>query len=371
MARRDRTRLAWSLAFVASCAQPRGAAYDAAFAEASRAESAGRFTEAAHGYQRAAAVASRTRDRDEARWDAAEVSMRAGTFADALQRFESLAADGGSEHQAEAAYRVALLRIEHGDPDRGWRDMEQIPRRFPGHGVGHVAVRRLVDHADEQGPRAGLAELRSLEHDLATTELAELVAFLSAEHVEKLGDDQSARDAYVRVADRWPYPFGAFFDDTLWRASLLDDRLGRSQAAIDDLERMVRERETTTIVGTYERAKYVPAMLRIGELYSDRLHDRAKARDAYHRLYTNFSNSTMRDDALWLEASLWREDGDSRTACARLVTLVHDFPDSRYVPCAVEQCAGLLRPADSSAPKECRPYLKRAAGRRGPPGQDE
>lgn len=230
------------LAFVASCAQPRGAAYDAAFAEASRAESAGRFTEAAHGYQRAASVASRTRDRDEARWDAAEVSMRAGTFADALQRFEVLASDGGSEHQAEAAYRVALLRIEHGDPDRGWRDMEQIPRRFPSHGVAHVAVRRLVDHADEQGPRAGLAELRSLEHDLATTELAELVAFLSAEHVEKLGDDPSARDAYVRVADRWPYPFGAFFDDTLWRASLLDDRLGRSQAAIDDLERMVRER---------------------------------------------------------------------------------------------------------------------------------
>ncbi len=124
---------------------------------------------------------------------------------------------------------------------------------------------------------------------------------------------------------------------------------------------MVKERETTIIVGTYERPKYVPAMLRIGELWRDRLHDHAKARAAYHRLYADFKNSSSRDDALWLEASLWRDDGDRAEACGRLDTLLHDFPDSRYVPCAIKECPSLQRPAKSRAPDVCHPYIERGS----------
>jgi hypothetical protein len=113
-------------------------------------------------------------------------------------------------------------------------------------------------------------------------------------------------------------------------------------------------------MGSYERKHYVPAMLRIGELYRDKLGDHARARDTFHRLYADYAHSTMRDDALWLEASLWKQDGDPRTACDRLSTLVHEFPDSRYVPCATEQCSALTRPAESGAPKACRAYLGRA-----------
>jgi len=351
------------LAFVAlclgACAPSRGAAYEIAFAAALRAEGAGRFAEATAKYDLAASAATRQRDRDQARWDAAEMDVRASSFADALVRLDVIAADPASEHQAEAAYHAAQLRIAHADAESAWRDMEKVPRRFPSHGVAYVAIRRLVAHADEGGPREGLAEIRSLDRDLQTTGLAQLLAFLQAEHVEALGDDSEARDSYVRIADRWPYPFGGFFDEALWRASLIDERLGRDKEAIDDLERMVKERETTTIVGTYERPKYVPAMLRIGALYRDKLHDRGKARAAFHRLYADFANSTARDDALWLEASLWREDGDATMACRRLGTLVHDFPDSRYVPCAICDCAGLERPAKSSAPLECRPYIRK------------
>jgi tetratricopeptide (TPR) repeat protein len=272
---------------------------------------------------------------------------------------DAIARDGTSEHQAEAAYRVARLRIEHGDAEEGWRELESVPRRFPSNGIAHVAVRRLVAHADEGGPSASAEELRSLERDLGSTELAPLVAFLSAEHVEASGDAARARDAYARIADRWPYPHGAFFDDALWHASLLDEGLGRYQAAVDDLERLVRVRETTSLMGSYERAKYVPAMLRLGELYRDRLHDHPRARATFHRLYEDFEKSTKRDEALWLEAALWREDGDQSKACETLGTLVREFPDSRYVPCAVERCSELRRPEKSGAPKECRPYIER------------
>jgi outer membrane protein assembly factor BamD (BamD/ComL family) len=357
-----------------ACAPSRGAAFDHAFAEGARAESAGRLAEAVEDYDRAATLAVRARDREQAQWNAVDALVRARDFERALSRLDVIARDPSGEHAAEAAYRAAALRIERGggaddaeaEAKRGWRDMELVPRRFPQHGVAHVAVRRLVDHADEGGTRAGLDELRLLERDLAGTELAPLVAFATAEHVEALGDASAARDAYLRIADRWPYPFGGFFDDSLWRASLLDEKLGRFESAIDDLERMVSVRETTILIGTYERPKYVPAMLRIGALWRDRLHDRARARAAFHRLYTDFAHSTARDDALWQEAALWREDGDTHTACDRLALLVREFPDSRYVPCAAQLCSELAlsaRPHGSTradhAEKACHPYITR------------
>ncbi len=203
-------RLGLALVLGASaCAVSHGTAYDAAVGSAARNEGAGRFAAAAEDYDRAALAGTRERDQDQARWDAAEATAHAGNVAGAASRYEAIAGDGASEHQAEAAFRLATLRIESGDPDRGWQDMEQIPRRFSTHGVAHVAVRKLVQHADEQGTRAGLDELRALERDLGSTELVQLVTYLDATHVEALGDDRAAREAYGRIADRWPYPFGS------------------------------------------------------------------------------------------------------------------------------------------------------------------
>jgi tetratricopeptide (TPR) repeat protein len=360
LARSTRALSAAAALACAACGPSLGTPYDTTYASAARAESAGRLAEALDGYDRAAALGHRKGDADQARWAAIQVLERENRVAEAVVRLDAMAGDATSSRQGHAAYRAASLRIDHGDEDRGWRDMEQVPRRFPTGGVGHVAVRRLVEHADEQGPRAGLDELAALDRDLGKTELAELVAYLTAEHLETLGDTKGARDAYAGMADRWPYPYGAFFDGALWKASLLDEQLGQPRAAVDDLEKMVAVRETTSLMGSYERKHYVPAMLRIGALYRDKLGDHVKARDTFHRLYTDFAHSTMRDDALWLEASLWKQDGDGRTACDRLGTLVREFPDSRYVPCATAQCEGLSRPKQSAAPKECRAYLERA-----------
>jgi hypothetical protein len=102
-----------------------------------------------------------------------------------------------------------------------------------------------------------------------------------------------------------------------------------------------------------------PALFRIGVIYAKELHDREKARGAFHRLYADFTTSNLRADALWFEASLWAEDGDTKTSCARLDTLTGDFPDSRYVPCAIDKCPAIKRREKSKAPKECHPYLLR------------
>jgi tetratricopeptide (TPR) repeat protein len=360
----ERTLLALVTLLGAGCAHTAHDTFGATMAEASRAESAGRLAEARAAYDRASVIARSHGDRDQSRWDAADVTQHEGDIAGATVRLDAIAQDATSEHQAEAAYRAAALRIAHGQEDEGWRALEQVARRFPSSGVAHIAVRRLVARADESGPPAAADELEGLRKDLVSTDLEPLVTFLGAEHVEARGDVVGARDAYLRIADRWPYPHGSFFDDALWRASLLDERLGRYQAAVDDLERLVKVRETTSLMGSYERRKYVPSMFRLGALYRHRLHDHVQARGAYHRLYAGFDRSTRRAEALWLEASLWRDDGDSARSCETLATMVREFPDSRYVPCAVEKCPVLGRPPKSAAPSTCRAYILRSgAGR--------
>jgi tetratricopeptide (TPR) repeat protein len=290
--------------------------------------------------------------------------VRSGPLAEALARLDAIGADGG-EHAPEATFRAAVLRIERGDSAAGWAQLRQVAVRYPSHGVALLAVPRVVQHARETGGSQGArGELCALEAVVGDSELAELLAYLTAQEIENEGDLEGALAAYRRVADRWPYPHGAFFDDTLWHASLVDEKLGRIPDAIGDLERMVKERETTFLVGSYERSRYVPAMLRVGALWQS-MHEPERARAAYHRLYSEFRNSTSRDDALWLEGESWRQEGKPDRACDLLATLIREFPDSRYVPCAVARCSALARPAQSAAPSECHAYIERAPEREG------
>jgi TolA-binding protein len=215
----------------------------------------------------------------------------------------------------------------------------------------------VVRHKDETN--GGLAYLGALAPRVDATELAQDVAYLRAGHLAEAGETAAARDAYLALADRWRYPFGALWDDALYRASEMEEKLGRHREAIAVLERMLKEREPSVSMGSYERPKYTPALMRIAKLYQERLQDRTNARAAYHRLYTDFTHSPMRDDALWREAELWRSDGKNGEACDVLRTLAGDFPDSRYVPCIVERCPGVRRADKSKAPATCHPYITR------------
>ncbi len=336
-------------------------AYARSFARAERAESAGRFAEAARSYDDASREAPSPRERDHARYLAGVVLDRAGDRSSAAERFRPLAEQPvPGEDSAAAAYRLAEMRIEEGDDRGGFGAMDGVVRRFPSSGVARPALHRFVRHMDdEQGPARTLDYLRSLEPSLGGTERGEEIAYEIALRLAALDRTQEARDAFLSIATRWPYPFGALWDDSLFRASELDEKLGRYSEAIEDLERMLKERESSTVVGSYQRPRFGEAQMRVAILYRDRLHDHARARAELHRLYADFSTSTLRDRALWLEAAIARDDGDGGSACSTLETLIDDFPDSRFVPCAVDQCPGLHRPGKSKAPATCHPYIER------------
>ncbi|HEY2512108.1 MAG TPA: hypothetical protein VGI39_14670 [Polyangiaceae bacterium] len=354
--------LSLTLATTLACGTPdRGAEYGRAFNAAEAAETAGRFGEAAARYDEAADGAKIPRDGWHARYLAARALARSGDRADAAVRLKVIAdASPPVEDSAEAAYAIAEMQIDRGDPT-GWTASLGVARRFPSSGIARRALLRTLAHQDEtEGPRATLGTLTSLEPALASTELAETVGYETALRLATLGEDARARDAFVAVATHWPYPHGVFWDDSLYRASLLDEKLGRYTEAVTDLTRMLGERESSWLVGSYERPRFEPAMVRLCALYRDHFHDRAMARACFERLYTDFTHSELRDDALWEESRLSRDAGDAAGACRDLSRMVREFPDSRYTACAVAECPPLASELrDAGAPGDCHPYLTR------------
>lgn len=362
-----RDRIAAGLFLVAACAAgcapTRGTAYERSLAEARRAVHAGRFDAAALAYDEASKGAKVPRDAVWMRYEAALARVRAGDVARGAAELRAIAAEKPEHaYSAQAAFRAADLSWRS-DPAGALRELEEVALTYPDSGVGHVALLRVIRHDDESGGAArALERLDRLAPRVAGKRLEEAVLYQRARRLADLGRTEAARDAFLDVARRFPYPFGAYNDDALFRAAEMEEKLGRTREAIAILERLLSQRETSSLMGTYERARYVPAVLRIAKLYEEKLGDRAKAREALHRLYADFKTSPLRDDALWREAELWRKDGDTGTACDRLATLADDFPDSRYVPCATERCPSIKRPAKSKAPATCRPYIGRAHG---------
>ncbi len=351
------------LGATAACGGPnRGDAYMQSLSEARREHHDGRFDLAAVKFDEAAKTAKIPRDAVYARYEAALARARAGDVARAASELRALAtAKPANAYSAQAAFKAAELARQN-DEAAGIRELESVVTDFPETGVAQVALGLVVRHADQTSPEAALAYLDAVAPRVKGTKVEEKVIYERAKRLDALGRTQAARDAFVEMAVKFPYPFGGLQDDALYRASEMEEKLGRPQAAIALLEQLLSQRETSSFMGSYERPRYLPAILRIAQIYENQLNDRAKARATLHRLYSEFTTSTMRDDALWREAELWRKDGDEKTACSRLETLTDDFPDSRYVPCASLRCPSIKRAAKSKAPATCHEYLLRETG---------
>jgi hypothetical protein len=348
--------LAFAVGALSACAPNGGDGYQRSLAAARLAHHDGRFDAAATKFEEASKDAKLPRDAVYARYEAALAWARAGDVARGAAELRAIAtAKPANAYSAQAAFQAAQLALANDEP-AGLRELEGVVVDFPESGVAQVALGHLVHHDDDAGPEVGLAHLERIAPRVKGTKVEEKVLYERAKRIDALGRTEAARDAFLEVADKWPYPFGGFNDDALFRAAEMEEKLGRPKEAIAHLERLLSQREVSSFMGSYERPRYLSAILKIAEIY-EKTGERAKARAALHRLYTDFTTSTMRDDALWREAALWRKDGEASTACDRLSTLAGDFPDSRYVPCAALQCPSIKRSAKSKAPATCHAYL--------------
>jgi outer membrane protein assembly factor BamD (BamD/ComL family) len=338
-------------------------AYRAAISSAKRAESAGRLREAARSYDEASERSLKPRDRAYNSYAAATLRLRAGEREQARAALERLASDEPPNEQTpQACFLLGKLALEDRKTAEAWTRFEHLMKTYPSHGVSRSALKLTLEalDAEDASPEPGRALLWLAEFlpQIRGSELEEVVLYEQAKRFE-LHQPEKAESAYIGVADRFPYPHGVHFDDALYNASKLATVRKDANAALTYLRRLLAERESSHVMGTYERPKYIPAMLEIARIYEQELKDRPKAIAAWHRLYQDFTSSRERDNALANEARLQSESGDMAGACGTLNMLVREFPDSRYVPCAILQCPQLARPANSKAPKECHDYLLR------------
>ncbi|MFT3771300.1 MAG: tetratricopeptide repeat protein [Minicystis sp.] len=353
---RLRAALLGALLFAGACAPDRGEAYVTSFAAAERAFHAGRWMEAARAWSDAAAKAKRVKDRDEARFLEARCYERAEQWAEARATYRKLVADSpDGPRTARAVFDLADLEIQHGDAARGWTMLDEAARKFPAHGLARPAIRRMLQHAeDDGGPAAALRWLDAHDAAFRGTEQDEVLSYERARALERAGKKQEAHDAFLASARRHPYPFGGLTDDAFWRAAEIDEDAGKYEEAIAHLRELLASREPSGAWSSYERPRFSEAQLRIALIYRNRLKDRAAARREYEKLYALHPTTIKRDDAVWGEAVLAREDGDRDTVCKLAKRLLDEFPESRYARCAHDLC-----PSVPPGKRACSDYILR------------
>lgn len=327
-------------------------AYARLDAAAARAYSAGRYDEASARWEEAARAAQLPENRSEARYLAAASLLRAGRRAEGIAKLEKLLTDDPTgPRAARAAHDRALAIIASGETDRGYEALELTFRTYPDSGLAPVELRQYAAWLESRDEGSSQRYLEGLMPRLQGKELAEHAGYALAEALERAGKLEAARDRYLETARRFPYPHGALWDDALWHAADLEAKLGNARTAIAHLERMLSQRETAYMTGSYERARYAQARFRIAELYRDALRDPLAARAAFEKLLREHKTSRLRDDAAWNAALLALRSGDRKGACGDLRALVAATPDSRYAPCASRLCP------EVKASGECHEYL--------------
>jgi len=342
---------------LAACAPVYGDAYLAALAAGRRAYHVGRYLDAARAYDDAAAKALRVKDRDEARFMQARAFERAKRWSDAEAALRRLIADSPKgPRTARAAFDIAGLEIHHGDAAKGWKLLEEAADRHPNHGVARPSIRRIVEHlSEERGEPAVMAFLERKVSVFRGTDQDQTITYEIAQCFERMGKKAEAHDAFIRAAREHPYPFGGLTDDALYWAAKIDEELGRDEEAVRHLQDLVVTLERSDPpMGSYERPRSAAAQLRIAQIYRDKLKDHAAARRAFEKVYNLHPTSPKRDDALWEEAKLARDDGDAREACRLAKKLAKEMSESRYAP-----CARLICPEAVAGKRDCADYIAR------------
>ncbi|MFW5921541.1 MAG: tetratricopeptide repeat protein [Myxococcota bacterium] len=288
-------------------------AYLDAMAEATRHAHHGRLEEAVRAYGRAAGVADRRVDRDEARYRQAKALQELGRTEEALVVLEDLAAARPpSRRTARSCFDAALIRHQRGHRERALTGFRQVVDEHPDSGLGGRALYYLLDHHREHDDVDGaLRLLESLYPELRDTTLGDDVLHHRARLLLARGDRDGARATLETLVENHPYPQGHRWDDALVELADMAEEDGDPERAIGYLESLVQRRDTTTMVGSYTLPSMPKAQLRIARLYRDAVGDAEAAAAAFERMAADYPRSILRDDALF-ELGVLRLEQDRR-----------------------------------------------------------
>jgi tetratricopeptide (TPR) repeat protein len=330
---------------------------------AERAYQQGDYAGAAQHWLTARSRAQNPHDRSEAEYRRAATLERAGKLDAAAQAYLEIER-GAGERADRAAFARAELELDRGKLELGHELLRAALLRFPDSGLAARAAFRVLERVEEtQGRAAAISEAERLARALSGTEVEDRLLFERAQRLERNDERRVALSAYLALAARFPYPHGAYWDDALLAAARLELGFGRPLRAIAELERLLRERESARISGSYERPSFAQARFRIAEIARDQLGDSRRARREFRRVWVEHPTSRLGDDALFEEALLALAAGDWNAACESAALFTEQVPESRYARCTRELCATAAPSTGRGCPGYAHERIRQAAAK--------
>lgn len=325
-----RDRWALALAALLGCAHAPPRAYREAAARAAREAHAGRPRAAADAWDRAASLADRARERDEAAYRAADTRARAGDRDDAIARFDRLGATSPTDPlAARARLEAALLRLDAGDV-AAVAALDALMVDAPDTG----AARRAMDHRLRRFREAGdvdgaLAWLRARDEDprLRGTDLEPGVAHARASLLAETARLAEAAAVWEALFARRPFGRNAHWDDGHLGLARALRAMGAPRRAVEALDALFARWEPSSLAGSTTAPRMPEAALLRARILREDLGDVEGAARAYRFVYERLRDSRVRDDAMWEEAEMRERAGDAG-ACALWVRLVTELPCS-------------------------------------------
>jgi tetratricopeptide (TPR) repeat protein len=317
-----------------------------ALADAERHQHHGRLEQAAAAYAKAAAAAERRVDRDEALYRESRVRARMKDFERAVALCDLIASTKPpSRRTLRARLDGARYRLQLSQNESAELALMQLLNDAPESGEAKSALRLLLAlHTSGDDDGAAYAFVRSLRERVPPGHLDEVLSFREAELLVALGRRDEAQAALTRQVARYPYPSGHYWDEALSLLADLALERGDPRAAIDFLQRMLAERESAFLIGSYTRSLFPKSALRIARIYRDQLSDKEAAVSAYRNARQYFPKSRIVDDALVEEGELELARGERERGCTLLREAVQSFEVGaarrRALSQVTEACSG-------------------------------
>ena len=311
----------------------RGAEYLAAMAEANTHLNAHDTVTAANDFSRAAQTAERRVDRDEALFREAMTRLHSDPpeVEKSLALLDEVARERPtSRRTGRALFEASRLRISHGERELGLRGLEAFISEFPDHGDGSHALRILLEENSTQSISSRISWLETLyQHGAKDGDVGDDVLMARAELMHESGDLAAAMNELERLLLNHPYPFGQRWDDASLRLADFAEEANDEPRAAATIERMLSVWEPTGIPGSFTLAGFTKGLLRLAQIYRDKLHDPTRALSTYARLYDDMRFSLLRAEALVEAAEVLAAQNENARACSLVHRVISDFPDAR------------------------------------------
>ena len=333
MALRGRVATGVVLFLLVGCATPR---MPEAYRRGARLERQGDDLGALAAFQKAADTCQGPpADCDLCRLRLGETYARLGRHPEALRAWAEL--QRVSQNPATAARALdlrAALYLERLDrPDRAQVLSIQVILRYPDETAATDALRRICRLHRRAGKEAALVKLlQRLHRRVPNRAISANLLMVAARSYRARGQGDQAVTLFDRVAAAGQKD--PLWDDALFEAGQLLERLDRPQQALERYQKLLASRKPALLMGSYNSVHLDDAQLRAADLLAHKLDRPDRAVEALDRFADHFPTSRMRDEALLMAATLRAENNAIPRACATLDRLLNDFPDGTAAPAA-------------------------------------